>query len=156
IADVVDPKNAGRKYGGEGIRERPVYNEKARYAKTLQKDGVTWGSLPAGHEDLAHEPEKMTCQACHTSWTTACFGCHLPMQANNRKEICYYEGGLSRNWTSYNYQVLRDDAYMLGVDGTVMGNKISPVRSACAVVVGSQNQNREWLYSQQQTISAEG
>jgi hypothetical protein len=156
IADAVDPANAAKKYGGEGIRERAVYNEKARYAKTVQKDGVTWGSVPAGHADLAHSPDKMTCQACHTSWTTACFGCHLPMQANMRKEIRHYEGGLSRNWTSYNYQVLRDDAYMLGIDGSVTGNKVSPVRSACAVVVGSQNQNREWLYSQQQTISAEG
>jgi hypothetical protein len=156
IADAIDPKNAAKKYSGEGIRERPVYNERARYAKTMRKDGVTWGALPAGHADLAHDPEKMTCQACHTSWTTACFGCHLPMQANQRKEIRHYEGGESRNWTSYNYQVLRDDAYMLGIDGSVTGNKVSPVRSACAVVVGSQNQNREWLYSQQQTVSAEG
>jgi hypothetical protein len=30
------------------------------------------------------------------------------------------------------------------------------VRSACAVLVSSQNADREWLYSQQQTISAEG
>ena len=30
------------------------------------------------------------------------------------------------------------------------------MRSACAVLVASQNQNREWLYSQQQTVSAEG
>jgi len=30
------------------------------------------------------------------------------------------------------------------------------IRSSSAVVVGSQNQNREWVYSQQQTVSAEG
>ena len=36
------------------------------------------------------------------------------------------------------------------------GNRVSPARSACAVVVSSQNQNREWLYSQQQTTSAAG
>ncbi len=156
IVDSIDPVNAGRKFGGEGIRERPVYNEKARYAKTMHKDGATWGKVPADHADLAHDPGKMTCQSCHTSWTTACFGCHLPMSANNRKEIRHFEGGVSRNWTQYNYQVLRDDAYMLGIDGSVTGNRISPVRSACAVLVGSQNQNREWLYSQQQTISAEG
>jgi len=52
--------------------------------------------------------------------------------------------------------VLRDDVYMLGVDGTVTGNRIAPVRSACAVVVSSQNANRNWLYQQQQTISAPG
>jgi hypothetical protein len=156
IADAIDPANENRKYEGEGIRERPIYNERARYAKTMHKDGATWGSAKDGHASLAHDPNRMTCQACHTSWTTACFGCHLPMKANQRKEIRHWEGGISRNWTAYNYQVLRDDAYMLGIDGSVTGNKVSPVRSACAVVVASQNQNREWLYSQQQTVSAEG
>jgi hypothetical protein len=42
------------------------------------------------------------------------------------------------------------------VDGTVTGNKIAPVRSACAVVVSSQNANRNWLYQQQQTVSSPG
>ena len=45
---------------------------------------------------------------------------------------------------------------MLGVDGTVTGHRIAPARSACAVLVSSQNANRDWLYYQQQTISAEG
>jgi hypothetical protein len=45
---------------------------------------------------------------------------------------------------------------MLGKDGTVTGRRIAPTRSTCAVLVGSQNQNREWLYSQQQTVSSEG
>jgi hypothetical protein len=45
---------------------------------------------------------------------------------------------------------------MLGKDGTVTGHRIAPTRSTCAILVGSQNQNREWLYSQQQTVSAEG
>jgi hypothetical protein len=45
---------------------------------------------------------------------------------------------------------------MLGRDGTVTGNRVAPVRSSSAVLVSSQNQNREWIYSQQQTISAEG
>jgi hypothetical protein len=45
---------------------------------------------------------------------------------------------------------------MLGVDGTVTGHRIAPARSSCAVLVSSQNANREWLYYTQQTISAEG
>ena len=45
---------------------------------------------------------------------------------------------------------------MLGIDGTVTGNKVSPVRSACAVVVSSQNVNRDWIYQQQQTVSSPG
>jgi hypothetical protein len=40
-------------------------------------------------------------------------------------------------------------------DGTI-SRRIAPVRSSSAVLVASQNQNREWIYSQQQTVSAEG
>jgi len=70
--------------------------------------------------------------------------------------MLHNEGETLRNWTTYNFQTLRDDVFMLGRDGTVTGNRIAPVRSACAVMVSSQNANREWLYSQQQTVSAEG
>ncbi len=45
---------------------------------------------------------------------------------------------------------------MLARDGTVTGNKINPARSSCAIHVGSYNGNRESIYYQQQTISAEG
>ena len=156
VADSIDPSKQGKNYEVPGQAPHPVYNEKARFAKTIQRDGATWGSVPGDRANLAHRAEKMNCASCHTSWTTACFGCHLPMEANAKMENRHFEGDVSRNWTSYNFQVLRDDAYMLGVDGDVTGNKVSPVRSACAIVVGSENQNREKLYSQQQTVSAEG
>jgi hypothetical protein len=45
---------------------------------------------------------------------TSCFGCHLPQQANWKKYMQHFEGGESRNWTSYNPQVLRNDIFMLG------------------------------------------
>src|SRR5258705_5049379 len=98
----------------------------------------------------------MTCVACHSWWVTSCFGCHLSMQANRKMPNRHNEGGDSRNFTQYNFQVLRDDIFMLGRDGTVTGNRIAPVRSSSAVLVSSQNQNREWIYSQQQRVSAEG
>jgi hypothetical protein len=78
------------------------------------------------------------------------------MTANQRTPMLHNEGTMTRNWTSYNFQVLRADAYMLGIDGTVTGHRVAPVRSACAILVSSQNQNRDWLYYQQQTVSAEG
>ena len=132
------------------------YSEKSRYAKTIRKDNATWGSLPAEDKQLAHSDDNMTCFACHSSWVTSCFGCHLSMQANRKMPNRHNEGGESRNFTQYNFQVLRDDIFMLGRDGTVTGNRIAPVRSSSAVLVSSQNQNREWIYSQQQTVSAEG
>lgn len=134
----------------------PDYNEKSRYSKTIRKDNATWGELPKDDSALAHRDKEMTCVACHSSWVTSCFGCHLSMDANRKMPNRHNEGGDSRNFTQYNFQVLRDDVFMLGRDGTVTGNRIAPVRSSSAVLVSSQNQNREWIYSQQQTTSAEG
>ena len=132
------------------------YSEKSRYAKTIRKDNRTWGDVPEDDNELAHRDTNMTCVACHSSWVTSCFGCHLSMQANRKMPNRHNEGGDSRNFTQYNFQVLRDDIFMLGRDGTVTGNRVAPVRSSSAVFVSSQNQNREWIYSQQQTTSAEG
>jgi hypothetical protein len=171
----------------------PHYNPKSAYAKTLRRDGTTWGGLvtpgstggppvtvggsptanvAASRRDpqasglrspeserrvkLAHDNSAMDCQICHTSWATSCFGCHLPMKANQRAPQNKFEGVTDRNFTTYNPQVVRDDVFMLGVDGTVKKNRIAVIRSSSAVVVSSQNANREWVYSQQQTFSAEG
>ena len=132
----------------------PDYNPKARFAKTIQTDGVTWG----GHDTslFAHPNSRMTCYSCHSAWVPTCFGCHLRMTANQRMPMLHNEGLTTRNYTSYNFQILRDDIYMLGVDGTVTGNRLAPIRSACAVLVSSQNSDRDWGYYQQQTVSAEG
>ena len=138
----------------------PHYNPKSAYAKTLLRDGKTWGSNTSSPSDrrvkLAHDNSAMDCQICHTSWATSCFGCHLPMKANQRVPQNKFEGVTERNFTTYNPQVVRDDVFMLGIDGTVKKNRMAVIRSSSAVVVSSQNSNREWVYSQQQTISAEG
>jgi len=133
---------------------RPHYREQSRYAKTIRKDG-SWGTASAA-DSLAHPNNQMTCFACHTSWTPTCFGCHLSMVANRKMPMLHNEGLTTRNWTAYNFQVLRDDSFFLGRDGTVTHNRIAPVRSACAILVSSQNQQRDWLYYMQQTVSAEG
>lgn len=132
------------------------YSEASRLAKTLLKDGKTWGNAETDDSKLAHANSKMTCYACHSSWTTSCFGCHLPMYANAKRKSLHNEGATTKNYTAYNFEVLRSDIYMLGVDGTVTNHRIAPTRSTCAVVVSSQNANRDWLYYQQQTISASG
>ncbi|HLL70609.1 MAG TPA: hypothetical protein VK363_04200 [Pyrinomonadaceae bacterium] len=142
--DSIDPSNTEE------------YNELSRYAKTIRKDNTTWGDVPEKDESLAHADNQMTCFACHSSWMTSCFGCHLSMKANRKMPNRHNEGDDSRNYTTYNFQVLRDDVFMLARDGTVTGHRVAPAASRSAVIVSSQNQNREWIYSQQQTISAEG
>ncbi len=143
--DTLDPKS-------------PHYNAKSAYAKTLRRDGTTWGGVPATDckRHLAHDNSNVSCQICHTSWATSCFGCHLPMRANQRVPLNKFEGMTTRNFTSYNPQVVRDDVFQLGIDSTVKSNRLAVLRSSSAVIVGSQNANREWAYSQQQTVSAEG
>jgi hypothetical protein len=156
--------------------DHPRYNPKAAYAKTLRRDGKSWGDVPGGvapfdernraplkedrntecARELAHDNSNVSCQVCHTSWATSCFGCHLPMRANQRVPANKFEGTMTRNYTTYNPQVVRDDVFQLGVDATYKGHRVGVLRSSSAVIVGSQNGNREWVYSQQQTVSAEG
>jgi len=126
----------------------------ALYAHTIQRNNHDYGIVTSSN--LAHPADKVSCYACHTSWNTSCFGCHLPMKANWQKRNLHNEATFSRNYTNYNFQTLRDDVYMLGIDSTAGGHKVVPVRSACAVLVSSQDANRQWLYTQQQTVSAEG
>src|SRR5205807_3048155 len=137
----------------------PRYNAKSDLAKTMRVEGgkMVWGGRPAGGEKcLAHADGNMSCIACHSSWNPSCFGCHLPQKANKRLPHLHNEGDVTRNYVSYNFQTLRDDVYMLARDGDVTGNRIGPARSSCAIHVGSYNQNRDSIYVQQQTISADG
>jgi hypothetical protein len=136
--------------------------DRAAYAHSVRRD-FSWGEIPnpddksvPASQQLAHSNSNISCYACHTSWNTSCFGCHLPQKANQQRLMLHNEGQETRNYTNYNYQTLRDDMYMLGRDATTRGGKIVPVRSACAVMVSSQDALRRWIYVQQQTVSAEG
>jgi hypothetical protein len=151
--------------GANGIVQRSVVEKGKSWLIPQTMAGLSAASKRS-HDDN-HADSKVTCYACHSAWTTSCFGCHLSMKANQKKPQLHAEGGDSRNWTSYNFQTLRDDIYFLARDGYVgpqrkddagkpVRNRITPARSACAVQVSSQNQNREWIYSQQQTVSAAG
>lgn len=135
----------------------PGYNAKAARAKLMSRDTgtQTWGPAVKS-ADRAHPDDEMLCVTCHSSWTTSCFGCHLPIQANWKSDRLHYEGGESRNYATYNPQVVRDDFYMLGRHGEAKGYRIAPVRSSSALVLSSTNANRERLYVQQPPVSASG
>jgi len=133
------------------------YDAKAVRAHTMSKnpDTQAWGA-DVPKEQRAHNEDKMLCYTCHTSWTTSCGGCHLPIQANWKTERHKYEGGATRNFATYNPQVARDDMFFLGVHGDIKDHKIAPVRSSSALVLSSTNINRERIYIQQPPISAAG
>lgn len=144
LKDVVDPKHK-------------EYNAKAARAKTMEKDPIDQHfGLDVTPEMLAHNNDEMECYSCHQSWTTSCGGCHLPIEANWKTENKHYEGGESRNYASYNPQVVRDQIFMLGRRGKINGGKIAPLRSTSALVLSSTNSNREKIYVQQPPISASG
>jgi len=132
------------------------YNAKSAYAKTMQRDGVTWGNLLSPRGGFAHDEQQMTCYACHSSWMTSCSGCHLPQEQNVKSAMNHFEGTTTRNYASYNPQVIRTDAFMIGVNGTTKGHKIAPVRSSSALVISTTNNLRDRIYIQQPPISAPG
>lgn len=140
----------------------PRYNQAAHLVKTVRfaakdKNEFVWGDVPGNNERaIAHCNQNMSCIACHSSWNPSCFGCHLPQRANKKMPTLHDEGDVERNYTAYNFQTLRDDVFMLAKDGDVTGNRTGPARSSCAVHVGSYNGNRDSIYVQQQTISADG
>lgn len=147
VKDSVNPKS-------------PKYNQKAAYAKLVAEGDYDnyqqrWGlSIPSNKR--AHSETKMTCQTCHTSWTTSCAGCHLPIEANDKTERHHYEGGETRNYATYNPQVARDQMFQLGIHGTAKGGKITTIRSSSALVLSSTNANREHIYVQQAPTAASG
>lgn len=135
----------------------PDYNEKAARAKLMSRNTSTleWGK-DIKADNMAHTDENMECYTCHTSWTTSCAGCHLPIEANAKTERHHYEGGETRNFATYNPQVARDDMFLLGRREPAAGGKIAPVRSTSALVLSSTNSSRERIYVQQPPIAASG
>ncbi|THD66092.1 hypothetical protein [Phenylobacterium sp.] len=141
-------------------RSSPDFNPRAARAKLMAKitqDGkpFQWGP-GVDKANLAHKDGEMECYACHTSWTTSCGGCHLPIEANWKTTSHKYEGEETRNYATYNPQVARDDMFQLGRHSTIKGNTIAPVRSSSALVLSSTNINRERIYTQQPPIAASG
>jgi hypothetical protein len=154
VIDTIDPDS-------EWSRAHPEQAEQSRLAKTIERDGRTWGVRPQDAGALAHSNDRVACFTCHLSWTTSCGGCHLPIKANWKKAQNHFEGDVTRNWASYNPQVLRDDQFILGIHGTTRRGGIdkilvAPVRSSSALVLSSENTNREHIYVQQPPISAAG
>ncbi|MEX2327129.1 MAG: hypothetical protein WD558_05315, partial [Pseudomonadales bacterium] len=133
------------------------YNERAARAKTMSRNEKTqaWGSGVAP-DDYAHGNDTMECYTCHQSWTTSCGGCHLPIEANWKTTTKHYEGGETRNYATYNPQVVRDEIFMIGQRGQINGGRIAPLRSSSALVLSSTNANREKIYVQQPPVSASG
>ena len=148
------------------------YNEKSARAKLMSTNTETqhWGTdVPCAErahsylctdEELTAEQrraaDKVECYSCHMSWTTSCGGCHLPIEANWLTERHHYEGGITRNFATYNPQVLRDDVFMLGRRGAINGDRVAPLRSSSALVLSSTNSSRERIYVQQPPVAASG
>jgi hypothetical protein len=151
VRDTIDPKSKD-------------YNPKSASSKLTVKLGaedtrpkeVSLSKFSENETKLAHEDEKISCFSCHSSWVTSCAGCHLPVQANWKKESKHYDGKQTRNWASYNPQVARDEMFQLGIHGTAKNHVIAPVRSSSALVLSSSDINRQKIYVQQPPTAASG
>lgn len=153
VRDSVTPGNAD-------------YNDKAARAKMTKRlgDGVKLKTATLAEVDqavsssevLAHGNERFACFTCHSSWVTSCAGCHLPIEANWRKESNHYDGKVTRNWATYNPQVARDEMFQIGFHGPAKDGKIVPVRSSSALVLSSTDSSRQKIYIQQPPTAASG
>src|SRR5579884_623925 len=134
----------------------PKYNPRAARAKLMSKGtSMKWGpGIPP--DQFAHPTDEMACYTCHTSWTTSCAGCHLPIEANQHTARHHYEGGITRNFATYNPEVARDEMFQLGIHGSIKNNIIAPIASRSALVLSSTNINREHIYVQQPPVSSAG
>lgn len=138
------------------------YNPKAAKAKLVKKLGAnetkaTKAAFGTSEKNLAHsDNENMACYTCHTSWTTSCGGCHLPIQANWKQKSKHYDGKTTRNWATYNPQVVRDQIFQIGRHGPAKDGRIVPIRSSSALVLSSKDINRQIIYTQQPPVSAAG
>ena len=147
-ADTIDP-------------DRTHYNAAGRTwprpSASTERGELVWGDIPGGNEQAcAHANEQD--ELHRLPFVVEPELLRLPSAAEGQQEDAqlHNEGDVTRNYVSYNFQTLRDDVFMLARDGDVTGNRIGPARSSCAIHVGSYNANRESIYVQQQTISAEG
>ncbi len=144
VKDSVDPAN-------------PHYNAKAARAKLMSRNtAVRTGARTCRPISAPTPTTTWSATRCHTSWTTSCGGCHLPIEANWKTERHHYEGGETRNFATYNPQVARDQMFLIGRRGPANDSKIAPVRSSSALVLSSTNANREHIYVQQPPIAASG
>lgn len=146
----------------------PNYNEASARAKTVEhfkaSDGEypEWGNIANidGAQDLntllAHNNDEMACFTCHSSWVTSCAGCHLPIEANWKEESKHYDGKQTRNFATYNPQVVRDQIFQIGKHGPAKDGKIVPVRSSSALILSSTDINRQKIYIQQPPTAASG
>ncbi|MCB0353338.1 MAG: hypothetical protein KDD64_07440, partial [Bdellovibrionales bacterium] len=154
VRDSIDPSH-------------PHYNEASARAKTVQafRDGdkdPRWGDLKAIDSAtdldalLAHNNDEMSCFACHSSWVTSCAGCHLPIEANWKEKSKHYDGKQTRNFATYNPQVVRDQMFQLGKHGPAKNGRIVPIRSSSALILTSTDINRQKIYMQQPPTAASG
>ena len=122
-----------------------------RWPKTVasKSDGQHVGRRPAAPSDArAPRTSKMTCYACHSVVDDELL--RLPparSRPTRRGRSCTTKATRPATRRPTTSRSLRDDVFMLGRDGTVTGNRIAPVRSSCAIIVSSQDLNRQWIYS---------
>ncbi|MCB0330874.1 MAG: hypothetical protein KDD70_14480, partial [Bdellovibrionales bacterium] len=148
-------------------KNHPDYNEASARAKTVQhfqgdEKYPAWGDLDKIdkaadlNQLLAHNNDEMACFACHSSWVTSCAGCHLPIEANWKETSKHYDGKQTRNFATYNPQVVRDQMFQLGKHGPAKDGKIVTIRSSSALILTSTDINRQKIYLHQPPTAASG
>lgn len=105
----------------------PVYSERASYAMGRADGSAATGIGPhqtAGDSGFSHG-DNMSCEACHSSWTNTCIGCHLEGEFNNGNNFSNITGDrIVFNEENADFVYQSPLMFQIGVGPR---NKISPI-----------------------------
>jgi hypothetical protein len=100
--------------------------EAAAYAHTIQKDGKTWGKINVSDDELAHPLKRHVLADLSLVVGAELFWLSPADEGEHAPQLPHYDGDMTRNWTSYDYQTLREDVFMIGRDGVTTGKRYFP------------------------------
>ena len=105
--DSIDPPRLGAQLQAPSGRGWP---------RRCSRDGTTWGDVPArGQRARARRQQDDLLRLPHVVDARAASAATCSMKANEQaSRCCTTRAATSRNWTTYNFQTLRDDVFMLG------------------------------------------
>ena len=76
------------------------------------------------------DPGKLECYSCHDSWGENCLSCHYQQNYKKQQREVFLTGGTQPAKTDFQLFGIVRSPFVLGVDGTVEQNRLSPFRSS--------------------------
>jgi hypothetical protein len=96
-------------------------------------DSSTPNGDPHSDKHIATGPRdvgKLECYSCHESWGENCLSCHYQQNYKKQQREVFLAGGTQPAKTDFQLFGMVRSPFILGIDGTVEQNRLSPFRSS--------------------------